>query len=59
MIHKHICDKVIPDQDKVVVEQKKGNLAMKLALALGLIPGTGESFADDLLAKISDILTNL
>ena len=56
LIHKHICDKVIPDTDKV--EQKKtGNLAMKLGMALGLIPG--EHFADDLLAKISEILSNL
>lgn len=57
LIHKHICDKVIPNTDKV--EEKKGlNMAMKLGIALGLIPGE-HGFADNLLSKISEILSNL
>lgn len=56
LIYKHVCDKVIPDTNKAE-PKKSNNLAMKLGIALGLIP-SGEHFADDLLSKIYEILSN-
>ncbi|XP_023216555.1 uncharacterized protein LOC111619123 [Centruroides sculpturatus] len=36
LVYKHVCDKMMPDEEKV--SSKSGNVAMKLALLLGLVP---------------------
>ncbi|GAB6019503.1 hypothetical protein CHUAL_001080 [Chamberlinius hualienensis] len=37
LVHRHVCDKMIPDNDKVEITSKT-NLAAKLAFLLGAIP---------------------
>ncbi|XP_022113041.2 uncharacterized protein LOC110991825 [Pieris rapae] len=38
LIHKHIADKVMPDQDTIIDDEEKAPIAAKLALLVGLIP---------------------
>lgn len=38
LIQKHIADKVMPDQDKIVDDEEKAPIAAKIALLIGLIP---------------------
>ncbi|CAG5035179.1 unnamed protein product [Parnassius apollo] len=37
-IHKHIADKVMPDQDSIIDDEEKAPIAAKIALLIGLIP---------------------
>ncbi|XP_049886004.1 uncharacterized protein LOC126380556 [Pectinophora gossypiella] len=38
LIHKHVCDKVMPDQDTIIDDEEKAPIAAKLALLIGLLP---------------------
>ncbi|CAH2100391.1 unnamed protein product [Euphydryas editha] len=38
LIQKHIADKVMPDQDKIVDDEEKAPIAAKIALLIGLLP---------------------
>lgn len=38
LVHKHIADKVMPDQDTMVDDVEKAPIAAKLALLIGLLP---------------------
>lgn len=38
LIQKHICDKVMPDQDTIIDDTEKAPIAAKLALLIGIIP---------------------
>ncbi|XP_063234940.1 uncharacterized protein LOC134537915 isoform X2 [Bacillus rossius redtenbacheri] len=43
LIHKHVADKMMPDSDRAVDEQKT-DVTAKLALFTGLVPSLGNSF---------------
>ncbi|XP_072935321.1 uncharacterized protein [Epargyreus clarus] len=38
LIQKHIADKMMPDQDKIVDDEEKAPIAAKIALLVGLLP---------------------
>ncbi|XP_026763998.1 uncharacterized protein LOC113522498 isoform X1 [Galleria mellonella] len=38
LIHKHIADKVMPDQDAIIDDEEKAPIAAKIALLIGLLP---------------------
>lgn len=38
LIHKHVVDKVIPDEDSLIDETEKAPLTAKIALLVGLVP---------------------
>ncbi|CAH0722182.1 unnamed protein product, partial [Brenthis ino] len=38
LIQKHVADKVMPDQDKIVDDEEKAPIAAKIALLIGLLP---------------------
>lgn len=38
LIQKHIADKVMPDQDKIIDDAEKAPIAAKIALLIGLLP---------------------
>ncbi|XP_023952175.1 uncharacterized protein LOC112056067 [Bicyclus anynana] len=38
LIQKHIADKVMPDQDRIIDDEEKAPIAAKIALLIGLLP---------------------
>ncbi|CAG9783309.1 unnamed protein product [Diatraea saccharalis] len=38
LVHKHIADKVMPDQDTIIDDEEKAPIAAKIALLIGLLP---------------------
>ncbi|KAI5631897.1 hypothetical protein NE865_15369 [Phthorimaea operculella] len=38
LIQKHVCDKVMPDQDTIIDDEEKAPIAAKIALLIGLLP---------------------
>ncbi|XP_045761684.1 uncharacterized protein LOC123864944 [Maniola jurtina] len=38
LIHKHVADKVMPDQDRIIDDEEKAPIAAKIALLIGLLP---------------------
>lgn len=60
LIYKHVADKVIPDTDQVKPKKGSPNMAIKVAIVLGLLPAGEESLADSLGSWIlANIWTNL
>ncbi|CAH0699344.1 unnamed protein product [Spodoptera exigua] len=38
LVQKHVVDKVMPDQDKIIDDEEKAPIAAKIALLIGLLP---------------------
>ncbi|XP_032513342.1 uncharacterized protein LOC116767199 [Danaus plexippus] len=55
LIQKHVADKVMPDQDRIIDDEEKAPIAAKIALLIGLIP---RNYLSDLTPFLSSSDTN-